>query len=112
MPSSGHARRKKKADESDESLAGFFEHVLDVTHGDKTLLDAYVEGYRAGSAGRHNLGEEELKNLVSKAEASRARTSTEARLEAVRELSRLNLPVGEPADLERESVPRPDDLLP
>lgn len=38
--------------------------------------------------------------------------SEEERLEAVRELEALSLPVGEPEDLERESVPEPDDLLP
>jgi len=36
----------------------------------------------------------------------------EARLEAVRELASLALPVGEPEDLERESVPDPAELLP
>ena len=39
-------------------------------------------------------------------------TTPEARLEAVRELARLNLPVGEPEDMERESVPHPEDFLP
>lgn len=38
--------------------------------------------------------------------------SEEERLEAVRELEALSLPVGEPEDLERESVPDPDELLP
>lgn len=38
--------------------------------------------------------------------------SEEERLEAVRELEALELPVGEPEDLERESVPDPDALLP
>ena len=38
--------------------------------------------------------------------------SEEERLEAVRELEALSLPVGEPEELERESVPDPDDLLP
>ena len=34
------------------------------------------------------------------------------RLAAVRELSELRLPVGDPRALEAESVPRPEDLLP
>jgi predicted DNA-binding protein len=34
------------------------------------------------------------------------------RLAAVAALAALDLPVGSPADLERESVPFPDDLLP
>jgi predicted DNA-binding protein len=38
--------------------------------------------------------------------------STEARLEAVRRLASLSLPVGDPAEMERESVPSPDELLP
>lgn len=38
-------------------------------------------------------------------------TTTEDRLEAVRELARLHLPVGDPEEMERESVPRPEDLL-
>jgi predicted DNA-binding protein len=36
----------------------------------------------------------------------------EERITAVEELAALSLPVAEPAVLERESVPRPDDLLP
>lgn len=34
------------------------------------------------------------------------------RLEAVEKLSRLSLPVGEPEEMESESIPRPEDLLP
>lgn len=34
------------------------------------------------------------------------------RMEAVRELISMSLPVGDPADLERESVPAAEDLLP
>lgn len=36
----------------------------------------------------------------------------EERLEAVRALASMALPVGTPAELERESVPGPEDLLP
>jgi hypothetical protein len=36
----------------------------------------------------------------------------DARLEAVRELADLALPVGSPADMKRESVPDADELLP
>jgi hypothetical protein len=52
------------------------------------------------------------KNLPESRRESDEETESKARLDAVRELSRLNLPVGEPKDLERESVPHPDDLLP
>lgn len=34
------------------------------------------------------------------------------RLEAVAALAALELPVGSPAEMEHESIPRPDDLLP
>jgi hypothetical protein len=37
--------------------------------------------------------------------------SVDARLEAVRELANLSLPVGAPADMERESVSSPEDFL-
>ena len=37
--------------------------------------------------------------------------TTADRLEAVRELACLHLPVGDPEEMERESVPRPEDLL-
>jgi hypothetical protein len=36
----------------------------------------------------------------------------ESRLAAVKELEAMSLPVGEPEQLERESVPDPGDLLP
>lgn len=36
----------------------------------------------------------------------------EARLEAVRELSSLALPVGTPQEMERESMPTAEELLP
>lgn len=36
----------------------------------------------------------------------------EERLAAVREVGRLSLPVGEVEDMERESLPEPDELLP
>jgi len=38
--------------------------------------------------------------------------SPEERLEAVRQLAALSLPVGTPRQLADESVPEPDDLLP
>lgn len=38
--------------------------------------------------------------------------SQEDRLEAVRALSGLDLPVGTPGAMKRESVPPPDELLP
>ena len=38
--------------------------------------------------------------------------SQETRLAAVAELSSLDLPVGTPEDIARESVPTPEDLMP
>ncbi len=38
--------------------------------------------------------------------------SVEERVRAVRELSELSLPVGTPEEMERESVPDADDLMP
>jgi hypothetical protein len=54
-----------------------------------------------------------LGDLVRQAcESQYGLVSTDARLEAVRELASFSLPVGEPEDLERESIPYPDTLLP
>jgi hypothetical protein len=36
----------------------------------------------------------------------------ESRISAVKELAAMSLPVGEPEQMERESVPRHEDLLP
>lgn len=36
----------------------------------------------------------------------------EVRLAAVRELAGLSLPVGDPSEMKRQSVPGPDDLVP
>lgn len=38
--------------------------------------------------------------------------SEEERLEAVKELERLELPTGPPEEMERESVPPPEELAP
>ena len=54
-----------------------------------------------------------LGDLVRKAcEIQYGLVPVDARLEAVRELIGMSLPVGDPADLTRESVPAPEDLLP
>ncbi len=57
-----------------------------------------------------------LKELVRKAcEAQYGQyraLPVEARLDAVRRLASLSLPVGDPSEMERESVPSPDELLP
>jgi hypothetical protein len=50
--------------------------------------------------------------IVRKAcESQYGLVSSDARLEAVRELASMSLPVGEPDEMKRESVPRPEDLL-
>jgi hypothetical protein len=54
-----------------------------------------------------------LGELVRKAcEAQYGLISQEERLAAVRELSSMRLPVGDPESMERESVPKPQDLMP
>lgn len=56
---------------------------------------------------------ERLGDLVRRAcEIQYGLVPIEARLKAVQELASLALPVGEPEDLERESVPDPAALLP
>jgi hypothetical protein len=103
---------------SDEDV--FVEHVAALTHGDKNLLNAYLKGYQEGTEhyrtmGRAIMDAAELANRVAEEDfkaGCAAGVADRARLDAVLELSRLNLPVGEPEDLERESVPYPDDLLP
>jgi hypothetical protein len=53
-----------------------------------------------------------LGELVRRAcDAYRDRWSTDERLEAVRQLEALALPVGEPEQMKQESVPDPADLL-
>lgn len=57
---------------------------------------------------RTSLGE-----LVRRAcEREYGHSSVESRLAAVQELTAMELPVGDPDELERESVPSADDLLP
>jgi len=54
-----------------------------------------------------------LGDLVRKAcEVHYGLVSVEDRLEAVRELTSLSLPVGDPKQMEKESVPSPEALLP
>jgi hypothetical protein len=54
-----------------------------------------------------------LGELVRRAcEAQYGIVSRESRLAAVRELEAMSLPVGDPDQLERESMPDPEDLLP
>lgn len=54
-----------------------------------------------------------LGELVRRAcEAQYGLVSRESRLSAVRELDAMSLPVGDPDQIERESVPSPEDLLP
>ena len=54
-----------------------------------------------------------LGNLVRKAcELQYGRVSAETRLEAVRQLAAISLPVGNPGAMKCESVPRAEDLLP
>jgi hypothetical protein len=54
-----------------------------------------------------------LGDLVRKAcEVQYGLVSAETRLEAVRRLAAMSLPVGDPRAMKRESVPRAEDLLP
>jgi hypothetical protein len=54
-----------------------------------------------------------LGELVRRAcEVQYGLVSTEDRLAAVREMTAMRLPVGDPQSMERESVPKPQDLLP
>lgn len=54
-----------------------------------------------------------LGQLVREAcEAQYGRISTEDRLQAIRDLSRLSLPVAEVERMKQQSVPSPRDLLP
>jgi hypothetical protein len=56
---------------------------------------------------------EELVRKASEAQYGQYRAlPVEERLEAVRQLASLSLPVGDPSEMERESVPSPDELLP
>jgi hypothetical protein len=54
-----------------------------------------------------------LGELVRRAcEAQYGIVSRESRVAAVRELEAMSLPVGDPEQIERESIPAPEDLLP
>ena len=56
---------------------------------------------------------ESIGQLVRKAcEEKYGGTSLEERLAAVEKIRRMSLPVGTPAQMKRESVPDPEDLLP
>ncbi|HEY6323154.1 MAG TPA: CopG family transcriptional regulator [Thermoanaerobaculia bacterium] len=60
----------------------------------------------------HQRGES-LGELVRQAcEAQYGIISRESRVAAVRALEAMSLPVGDPEQIERESVPAPEDLLP
>ncbi|MBV8199308.1 MAG: hypothetical protein JOZ15_01670 [Acidobacteria bacterium] len=76
-----------------------------------TLLfppDFHRELTRLARQQRLSLGE-----LVRRAcEAQYGIVSKESRLEAVRDLEALSLPVGDPEQIEKESVPGPEELLP
>lgn len=76
-----------------------------------TLLfppDLYSELTRLAQLRGVSLGE-----LVRRAcEAQYGLVSRESRLAAVRELEAMSLPVGDPDQMEKESVPGPGDLLP
>lgn len=54
-----------------------------------------------------------LGELVRRACKERYELPTkEERLEAVREMEKMSLPVGTPEEMARESVPDPDEILP
>ena len=57
--------------------------------------------------------EKSLGQLIREAcESQYGYVSSEDRVRAVDELRRLSLPVGSPRKMKRESVPKPQDLLP
>lgn len=76
-----------------------------------TLLfppDLHRQLVRLAKQRRLSLGE-----LVRRAcEAQYGIVSKDSRLAAVRDLEAMSLPVGDPEQIERESVPGPEDLLP
>jgi len=76
-----------------------------------TLLfppDQYSQLSRLAQLRGVSLGE-----LVRRAcEVQYGLVSRESRLAAVRELEAMSLPVGDPDQMKRESVPSPEDLLP
>ena len=71
--------------------------------------DGYREGYEKGCTS--SLGENREAGLSSPY-AGQGVSFSKTRLEAVRELARFSLPVGDPEEMERESVPGPEGLLP
>jgi hypothetical protein len=85
---------------------------VDMELSKKTTLlfppDLYRDLTRLARQRQVSVGE-----LVRRAcEAQYGIVSRESRLAAVKELEAMSLPVGDPKQLERESVPDPEDLLP
>lgn len=72
------------------------------------LLSRDYHKYLTGLAKQRGVS---LGRLIREAcEARYGSVSREDRLRAVRELCKLNLPVGTPEEMERESVPEPEEF--
>jgi len=83
---------------------------MELTKKTTILFSPELHGHLSRLAARRGLSLGELVRTACEREYGWA--SREERLAAVRDLASLKLPVGEPEDLERESVPEPGSPAP
>ena len=83
---------------------------MELTKKTTILFSPEFHGHLSRLAARRGLSLGELVRTACEREYGWA--SREERLAAVRDLASLKLPVGEPEDLERESVPEPEAPAP